>query len=107
MSDKEIVLITGGNSGLGLEIVRKLVLDHGERFHVLIGSRNPVNGEKAADVIRQEVHVSVETVHVDVTDEVSLATAAKNVQEKFGRLDVLHVNVRLALPVLLMHGPIS
>lgn len=93
MSDEEIVLITGGNSGLGLEIARKLVRDHGERFHVLIGSRTPVNGEKVADEIRLEGHVNVEAVHIDVTDKASLAAAAKTVLEKFGRLDVLHVNV--------------
>lgn len=74
-------------------VARKLVHDHGERFHVLIGSRTPVNGEKVANDIRQEGHVNVEAVHIDVTDKASLAAAAKTVREKFGRLDVLHVNV--------------
>ena len=37
-ADKEIVLVTGGITGLGLEVACKLLREHGETFHVIIGS---------------------------------------------------------------------
>lgn len=91
---KEIVLITGGNGGIGCEIARQLVRDHGQKFHVIIGSRKLTDGENAVKRLQGEgLGDAVEAVQLDVTDEDSLAAAAKAVGDKFGRLDVLHANV--------------
>lgn len=92
-SDKEIVLVTGGNGGIGLEVARQLARDHGQRFHVLIGCRKLPDGEAAVKQLRGEGIGEVEAIQVDITSEESLAAAAKLVSDKFGRLDVLHANV--------------
>lgn len=93
-SDKEIVLITGGNGGIGLEVARQLARDHGKRFHVLIGCRNLSDGEAAVKQLHDEgVGEGVEAIQIDITSEESLAVAAKHVDDKFGKLDVLHANV--------------
>lgn len=97
-SDKEIVLVTGGNGGIGLEVARQLARDHGQRFHVLIGCRKLPDGEAAVKQLQGEgVGDGVETIQVDITSEESLAAAAQLVGDKFGRLDVLHANVSLCI----------
>ncbi|KAI1845501.1 hypothetical protein JX265_011611 [Neoarthrinium moseri] len=96
-SDKEIVLVTGGNTGIGLEVVRKLLRDHGDKFHVIIGCRTVSKGEEAAQSLKQDGCTGVETVQLDVTNEESLAAAAKAIEERHGRLDVLHANAGIAL----------
>lgn len=94
--DKEIVLVTGGNGGIGLEVARQLARDHGQRFHVLIGCRKLPDGEAAVKQLwEQDIAEGVEAIQVDITSEESLAAAAKLVGDKFGRLDVLHANVSL------------
>lgn len=85
--------MTGGNGGIGLEVSRQLARDHGQRFHVLIGSRRLSDGEDAVGQLRGEgLGAAVEAIQVDITSEESLAAAARLVGDKFGRLDVLHAN---------------
>lgn len=91
--DKEIVLISGGNTGLGFEIARKLLQEYAKRFHVIIGSRMQSKGETAVKTLEAEGHHQIEFVQMDVTDEASLAIAAQAVAKRHGRVDVLHVNV--------------
>ncbi len=75
-----IALVTGANKGIGFETVRRLA---GQGWTVLLGSRDPALGAAAA------AELAVETVTIDVTDDDSVAAAAKDVEERFGRLDVL------------------
>lgn len=73
-----VALVSGGNGGIGLEIARQLV-DRG--VTVWIGSRNPANGERAAEALGS----GAKAVQLDVTDEDSVAAAAARV----GELDIL------------------
>ncbi|GAA3091909.1 SDR family NAD(P)-dependent oxidoreductase [Streptomyces rectiviolaceus] len=72
-------LITGANKGLGLETARRLVA---AGHTVYIGSRNAERGRRAAE------RVGARTVRIDVTDDASVAAAAKAVEAE-GGLDVL------------------
>lgn len=45
--DKSIVLITGGNQGVGYETAKNLVLPS-QDYHVILGSRDISKGEDAA-----------------------------------------------------------
>lgn len=94
VANKEIVLITGANIGVGLEITRKLLREHGDRFYCLIGCRTLSKGQTAVQELHREGLVGCEVIHIEVTDDDSIAKAAKTVEERYGRLDVLHVNVR-------------
>ena len=96
-NNKEIVLITGANVGLGLEVARLLLRDHGERFYCLIGCRTLSKGEAAVKELYDQGLAGCEVIEITVTDSDSIRQAADMVEERFGRVDVLHVNVRLNL----------
>ena len=89
MTDKQIALITGANQGIGLQVAKDLV---GHGFTVLVGSRDFERGRAAAAEAGPEAHA----LQLDVTDEASIAAAAKRVREEFGRLDVLIQNAAIS-----------
>jgi NAD(P)-dependent dehydrogenase (short-subunit alcohol dehydrogenase family) len=87
-SGARVVLVTGANRGLGLELARQCATD-GDT--VLLGSRNLEAGERAAaglvaDGVPEERLLPVE---LDVTDAEGLAALAARVGEQLGQVDVL------------------
>ena len=80
-----VVVITGANRGLGLEVARQLARG-GDR--VFMGSRDAGAGKAAATALQAEGGEVVD-VQLDVTDEASIARAAALVDETCGRLDAL------------------
>jgi len=93
MIDKKIALITGANKGLGFETARQLA---NRNIKVLIGARDETRGREAAEKLQKE-GCDAEFVLIDVTDEETLETAAKYVEENFGKLDVLVNNAGIAV----------
>ncbi len=77
-----IILVTGGNRGIGLEICRQLEsLGH----TVIMGSRHLEKGQEAAEAFCKNVVVQ----QLDVTDELSIMRLYAFIHENYGRLDVL------------------
>jgi NAD(P)-dependent dehydrogenase (short-subunit alcohol dehydrogenase family) len=77
-----VVLVTGGNRGIGLEVCRQLA----KRGHkVLLGTRDRARGEAAARKISGDVEVIV----VDVADPDAAQRVASEIKARYGRLDVL------------------
>ncbi len=89
MQGKPVVLVTGANQGIGLQIAKELVA-HG--FTVLIGSRNLERGEAAA----KDIGPDAWAIQLDVTDQASIAAAAERIRMEFGRLDVLVQNAAIS-----------
>jgi NAD(P)-dependent dehydrogenase (short-subunit alcohol dehydrogenase family) len=75
-----ITLITGGNKGIGYETARRLVA---AGHTVWIGARDAARGTLAA------TELGASFVHLDVTDDASVAAAVDTVREQAGRLDIL------------------
>ncbi|MDE2491469.1 MAG: SDR family NAD(P)-dependent oxidoreductase [Elusimicrobia bacterium] len=75
-----VVLVTGGNRGIGLEACRALAA-RGAR--VLLGARGEKEGKAAA------ADAGAEFAALDVTDPKSVAALKKRVEKDFGALDVL------------------
>ncbi|KAJ7493573.1 hypothetical protein FB451DRAFT_1020528 [Mycena latifolia] len=94
-SDTKIVLVTGANKGIGLEIAKQLASQY-TAYHVLLGSRDVERGEAAAADLQRN-GLSVEPLTIDVTDDRSIEVAADAVKSKFGRLDVLINNAGIAI----------
>jgi NAD(P)-dependent dehydrogenase (short-subunit alcohol dehydrogenase family) len=78
-------LITGANKGLGFETTRRLIA---AGHTVYVGSRDAERGRHAAE------QLGARTVLIDVTDDASVAAAAKTI-EADGGLDVLINNAAI------------
>jgi NAD(P)-dependent dehydrogenase (short-subunit alcohol dehydrogenase family) len=80
-----VALISGANKGLGLETGRQL----GKLgYTVLLGSRDPLKGEVAARLLRED-GIEAKVVKLDVTRQSDIDACAAMVEAEFGKLDVL------------------
>ena len=93
MPDKTVALVTGANKGIGLEIARQLA---SQGFAVVIAGRDPARVEAAAKSLTDQ-GLDVHGVALDVTKAESAETAARWVDQKYGRLDVLVNNAGISL----------
>jgi len=80
--DGRVALVSGANRGIGREVVRQLAV---RGVTTILGSRDEEKGRTAAEGIDGEVVVR----RLDVTDEKGIQNLAHEVEEEFGRLDVL------------------
>lgn len=83
-----ISLVTGGNRGIGREVCRQLA---GLGHTVLLTARDLDAAQAAAAALGPSVH----PLRLDVTSEGDLSEAAKEIDERFGRLDVLVNNAAI------------
>ena len=87
-----IALITGANKGIGYATARML---GGQGWTVLAGARDETLGRKAAEALSADGS-AVRFVQLDVTDEQSIASAARWIDSEYGVLDVLINNAGIA-----------
>jgi uncharacterized oxidoreductase len=78
---KQIVLITGGGSGIGLAIAQKFLANENT---VIITGRNLAKLEK----VKQE-NPKIHIYQSDVTDDAEVRMLADDIQQKFDGLDIL------------------
>lgn len=84
LHEKRIALVTGGNRGIGYELVKQLALNG---FKVILTSRDQEKGDKVTQKFNHFKDVSF--LELDVNNQVSINNAATTVKKKYGRLDVL------------------
>ena len=88
---KAVVVVTGGNSGIGYEAVKAL-FQSTKPYHVLMGSRSLEKGVLAAETMKREypnAKNSLEPIQLDVTGDESIGKIFEHVKSSQGRLDVL------------------
>jgi len=85
MSEQTTALVTGANKGIGYEIAAGL---GALGWSVGVGARDDERREAAVEKLRA-AGVDAFGVPLDVTDDASVAAAARLVEERAGRLDVL------------------
>jgi NAD(P)-dependent dehydrogenase (short-subunit alcohol dehydrogenase family) len=78
-------LITGANKGIGHEVARQL---SAKGFHAFVGARNAKAGRKAADAITKQAGKAT-FLEIDVADNDSVTTAAREFSKIEDHLDVL------------------
>ncbi len=85
IDERRVALVTGANKGIGFETVRALARGG---CCLLLGAREKSLGESAAAQLRDE-GLDVRFLQIDVTEAESVASAARIVDEEFGRLNIL------------------
>ncbi len=93
-NDKTTALVTGANKGIGYAIAEQL---GATGMRVLVGARSYTGREEAVERLRAS-GVDAHGVRLDVTSDESVADAAAEVEERFGRLDVLVNNAGISGP---------
>lgn len=86
MSEKQTALVTGANRGIGQHVARVLA---SEGWDVLVGARDIAKGNATAKRLREVTGGRLKAVTLDVTDETSIATAARKLRDGAIRIDAL------------------
>ena len=85
----KVILVTGGNKGIGLAIVEAL-LQEVENSVVLLGSRDAVRGQEAVDGVvaklGKQFQPRLQPVLIDVTSQESVDKAAATVKKDHGKI---------------------
>ena len=83
------IVVTGGNKGLGFEVIMKLLKDP-SNDRILLGTRDIQRGE---DALRQLGSPSnVHLLQIDTSSPDSVARATQEIKDKYaGQLDILCV----------------
>jgi NAD(P)-dependent dehydrogenase (short-subunit alcohol dehydrogenase family) len=91
---KRIALVTGGNKGIGLEISRNL---SNAGCTVLLGARNVERGQQAVRQLGKTGLSDVHFIKIDVTSQDTITAAARQIESRYGRLDILMNNAGVNL----------
>jgi NAD(P)-dependent dehydrogenase (short-subunit alcohol dehydrogenase family) len=82
----KIALVSGGNRGIGYEVVRQLA---GLGHTVILGARDLKKGQTAMQTLSAQVTGPVVARQLDVTDTKSINYLVARITEEFGRFDIL------------------
>lgn len=96
-----IVLITGGNTGIGYETVKALYASPQEHI-ILMGNRSLEKAKEAISKLETEISESkskVVPLQIDIEDDKSIERAFKEVESTYGRVDSLINNAGTALKI--------
>ncbi|KAH9208326.1 hypothetical protein DL95DRAFT_345624 [Leptodontidium sp. 2 PMI_412] len=109
MSSSQVVLLTGGNSGLGYATVKAL-LDSSQRYHIILCGRSLEKATAAADSVKAEHPKSSSTIQplaLDITNDKSIQEAFQRVQASPGRVDVLLNNAGASYDMQIPSGELT
>ncbi|MBW1650673.1 MAG: SDR family NAD(P)-dependent oxidoreductase, partial [Deltaproteobacteria bacterium] len=86
---QKLALITGGSSGIGFQIAKKLAQ---KKYSIIITGKNSQKLQKAADNLRSFCNADIDAFCSDTTDEESLKKVFLQIKAKKGKLDMLILN---------------
>ncbi|KAI1422738.1 hypothetical protein F5Y12DRAFT_799328 [Xylaria sp. FL1777] len=108
-TEKKILLITGGNTGLGLEAIKALSQSQ-TAYEIIIGCRTVSKGEDAITELKKQFPQTTSTystVQVDLESDESLEKAVAELTSKYGRLDVLINNGGASFDYEILQGKMT
>lgn len=88
-----IAIVTGGNKGIGYEIVKKLAASG---IKTVLTARNEAAGQAAVNALKAEDGLVVELRLLDVSDSASIQQFVEGFQKDYGKLDILVNNAAIA-----------
>ncbi|KAI0460650.1 NAD(P)-binding protein [Xylaria acuta] len=104
---KTIVLVSGANRGIGLEIVKALLEsapsdanNNSAPYHVYLGSRDLQKGKDIAASLPAAHGNTVSAIQLEITSPESVNNAVATVKSESGRLDVLINNAGVNYPTI-------
>jgi NAD(P)-dependent dehydrogenase (short-subunit alcohol dehydrogenase family) len=109
MPPNKVVLITGGNTGVGFETVKALCKEP-TAYYILMGTRSLEKGEAAIVSLKNEIPDTasiVSAVQVDIESDDSIKKAFEYVSSKYGKLDVLVNNAGANFDVSIQDGSLT
>jgi NAD(P)-dependent dehydrogenase (short-subunit alcohol dehydrogenase family) len=92
MAQKKVALITGANRGIGLETAKQL---GAQGVTIVAGARTQEAADETAAKLKSE-GIDAYGLQLQVTSAADRAAAAKYLQDKFGKLDILINNAGVA-----------
>jgi hypothetical protein len=95
-SPQTVAVVTGGNKGIGHEIVTQLAT---QGITVIIGARDNERGLAAAQGFHSKGLTNVQFHQLDITDSESVTAFADWIQRTYGGLDIL-VSQFVRLPII-------
>ena len=90
-NSKQVVLITGANTGIGFETVKALYGSNAT-YTIILAGRSPEKIEDAVQVLKAEFpnsKSSLDSAQIDLEDDASISKAFEKVSSAYDRLDVL------------------
>jgi NAD(P)-dependent dehydrogenase (short-subunit alcohol dehydrogenase family) len=89
MAEKRIILITGATNGIGFDTAVFLAADSASN-HIIMGARSPEKASiKLQEIQAKSPKGSLSSVQLDTNSDASIAAAVAQIQQDFGRLDIL------------------
>lgn len=89
LQDGRVIIITGGSSGIGMEVAKVL---YAKNARVYIAGRSEQNAQQAIQQIRAAApgaKGSLEFLHLDLSDLSSIKTSVDAFKEKESKLNIL------------------
>ncbi|MFB3386913.1 SDR family oxidoreductase [Flavobacterium sp. LAR06] len=89
----KIVLITGANRSIGLEITKQLSK---KGLFVYLGARDLAKGNAVVEELKKEGFEKIKAIEIDVTKPVSIEAARNIIETEQGKLDILINNAGIS-----------
>ncbi|KAI1784263.1 NAD(P)-binding protein [Ganoderma leucocontextum] len=91
----KVVLVTGGNSGIGFEMIKSLLRKNAK---VYLAARSQQKGEEAIRTLTDDTGKTAEFLQLDLNDLAAVRTSAQEFAKREPHLDILFLNAGVMFP---------
>lgn len=99
-STRQVVLVTGANTGIGFETVKALYNHASKQYDILLGGRSIEKAKAAAESLKSANPGSKSTItpfQIDISSDESIEKAFTEVSSLYDRVDALVNNAGMCL----------